>query len=222
MIARARAIALALFVLAFFTAPPNLFSASSETDNLQFTAQNDCTFALTVQLYKNTPFNGSMLSTMDFGTLQVYTDVSGAKTLRSSTSGSTGTGAVAAMIYPGPCGGWPYRITANTVSGPLTDSTTGQTIPSGACTVVPVYSPSDNDFGAGPQPLVGTMGTPGSWAIAGSPITLYTSDAAGNYRATQAYFSITDDPAAGATTGVPPDQQAGSYGGTILITMTAS
>ena len=142
---------------------------------------------------------------MDFGTLQ-----GGTGTLRSSTSGSTGTGDVVVLIS-GVSSGLPYTIT-ETSAAPLTSGT--NTVPPGACVVTPVYADADN----GGASLVGALGTPGSWV--GTRI-LYTSDAIGSIRTIQAHFAVVDTGTPGATENVPLNQPAGTYTGTVTFTVSA-
>ena len=217
-ISRLSTVAIAvIFSVIFFSDKP-LFSATGEGASLQFTAQSTCAIGMTIILHQNSS-TGGPVSTINFGTLQIFTGSKGEKTLRSSTSGSTGTGSVVAMIYPSPCGG-PYYIDVSSQNGPLT-SAGGATIPPGACIVVPVYSCYDQWDPTMCIPLTGTMGTAAPWANAGTVTRIYTSDAVGNYRALEAHFAITDDPKDGATTGVPPDQIRGTYSGTVVFTMTS-
>ncbi|HTL70289.1 MAG TPA: hypothetical protein VL404_03260 [Candidatus Eisenbacteria bacterium] len=163
---------------------------------------------LNMNLFKNSvaPANDITAgNAMNFGTLQ---DI-GTGTLRSTPAGSTGTGDVIALISAVSTGN-PYTITQNG-----TQLTSGSnTLPAGAQTVVPVYATQDN----GGNALVGTLGTAGSWVNANK--TLYTSNAAADTRLIQFHYSITDDPAAGATTGVPTSQAAGTYTATVTFTVT--
>ena len=183
------------------------FAASTSTAPIATSAQVLSALTLSVVLRKNSSV-GAIISSMDFGSLMNI----GTGTLRSSTTGSTGTGNVTAMISAN-SQSLPYQITQSGTT--MSNGTT--TLPSGALTVVPVYSSADNG-GAG-LPAGASIGTAGPWL--GSR-TLYTSEpGAAAIRTIQAVYSVTDDPAAGATTGVPLNQSAGTYNGTVTITVTA-
>ena len=175
-------------------------------------------FGITIFLHKNTS-TGTVVPAMNFGQLVEFTNPStGAVTLRSSQSGSTGTGSIVAMIYPQSSGTKQYFV--NVIGTPLTNAT-GDVLPTGACTVALAYSPNDQwDGGAGQIPQVGTFGAFGSWVVASPGRLLYTSNSVGAYRAFQAHFAITDDPATGATMNIPVTQKGGTYNGTVIFTMT--
>ena len=183
------------------------FATSTSTPAITTSATVLGGLTLSVVLHKNNS-TGTVITAMDFGTLK---DI-GTGTLRSSTTGSTGTGNVTAMI------------SANSQSLPYTISQTGTTLsngsttlPSGALTVVPVYASADN--GGAAMPSGAALGTKGTWV--GSR-TLYTSEpGAAAIRTIQSVYSVTDDTAAGGTTGVPLNQAAGTYSGTVTITVTA-
>ena len=81
--------------------------------------------------------------------------------------------------------------------------------------MTPIYATQDNGGAA----LVGTLGTKGSWVATDK--VLYTSDAIGSIRTIQAIYSITDDPAAGASAAVPVNQAGGSYSSAVTFTVTA-
>ena len=201
-IAAAVAVALALMN---FVSPAYASSASSPS--YVTTASVDGTLSLTVDLFKNSS-TGAAVASMDFGSLRPLNG-----TLRSSTAGSTGTGSVVAMITAN-SHGLPYII-KQTGSAMSNGSTT---LPSGACTVVPVYATQDN--GGAARPAGSSLGVAGSW-IATDKV-LYTSESGtAAMRTIQAHYSITDDPAAGATSAVPLNQAGGSYSGTVQITVTA-
>ncbi len=204
------------FIFLLFVCAPSALCTEGGGGGGVFEGNFDPTLGITIVLHKNSS-TGSIISSMDFGVLVPFTNPNtGGITLRSSTSGSTGTGSVVAMIYPQPTGK-PYYI--NCYSNALTE-VSGKTIPSGACVVVPVYSAFDNDFGDGPQPLVGTLGEKGSWVGASPGRQIYQSNSIGDYRAIQTHFSITDDPATGASSYVPIDQMRGTYNATVTFTIT--
>lgn len=118
-------------------------------------------------------------------------------------------------------------INANTQSLPYTITQSGTpvsngsaTLPTTACRVVPTYNPTDN----GGAPLVGTLGSPGSWV---GPRTVYTSDAAGSPRTVSVVYALIGDPAYGGGLNgeplnfIPNTQPAGAYGGSVTFTLTA-
>jgi hypothetical protein len=196
-------------VALLFTVSQSAFAASVSKPPVNVSAVVSSTLQLNLSLFKNSVAVANDITasnTMNFGTLQNV----GTGTLRSSTTGSTGTGSVIALLSA-VSSGTPYVITQNGTA--LTSGV--NTLPSGATTVVPIYAPEDN----GGQALVGTLGTPGTWVNASK--TLYTSNAAAATRIIQAHYSVTDDPAAGATTGVPLNQAAGTYASTVTFTVTA-
>ena len=198
------AIAVAVFVLATQSA----YAASISKPAVNVSAIVSSNLQLNMSLFKNSVTAANDITAgniMDFGTLQNI----GTGTLRSSATGSTGVGSVIALLSAVSTG-VPYTISQNG-----TQLTSGSnTLPSGATTVVPVYATQDN----GGQALVGTLGTAASWVNANK--TLYTSNAAADTRLIQAHYSVTDDPAAGATTGVPTSQAAGTYTATVTFTVT--
>ena len=196
-----------LVVLAFSLSGPSAFAATASSPAYTASASVDGTLSLTVALKKNSS-TGATLGSLDFGQLVPFVQASGT-TLRSSTTGSTGTGSVYAMI------------TANSHGLPYTITQTGTalgTLPTGACTVVPNYAAADN--GGLAKPAAATVGAAGSWI---GTRTIYTSETGtAAMRTVQAIYSITDDPAAGATAAVPINQAGGTYsGGTVQITVTA-
>ena len=193
------------FVIVFLVASPSAFAATATSGPHTIRAEVDGTLTMSVVLRKNSS-TGTVLTSMDFGKL---VDI-GTGTLRSSATSTTGTGNVTAMISAN-SHGLPYTITQTGTA--LSNGAT--TLPSGACTVVPVYSALDNGGAA----LVGTLGVAGTWVTSGK--TLYTSNAIGSVRTFQAGYSVTDDPAAGATTGVPLSQAGGIYNGAVTFTVTA-
>jgi hypothetical protein len=188
-----------------FTVPA--FAATQSAGPFTTTAVVQAGLTLTVTLKRN-DFNGATITSMNFGQL---VDI-GTGTLRSSPTSTTGTGAVDAFISAN-SQGLPYTITSTGTA--MSNGST--TLPSGALTVVPVYSAADNAGAA--KPAAAVVGTAGSWV---GTRTLYTSESGtAAQRTIQAIYSITDDPAAGATTGVPTSQAAGTYSGTVTITVTA-
>ncbi len=183
------------------------FAATTSTPAITTSASVASALTLTVVIKKN-DFAGALITAMNFGQLVNI----GTGTLRSSATGTTGTGNAAAFISAN-SQGLPYTLTqtGTAMSNGIT------TLPAGACTVVPVYAAADN--GGAVLPAGAVVGTAGSWV---GTRTLYTSEAgtaAG--RTIQAHYSVTDDPAAGATTGVPLSQAAGTYSGTVTISVTA-
>ena len=197
---------LAIAVWALTT--PVAFAATQSTAPITITAQVNSALSISVNLFKNSVSvpNDIPDNAINFGNLN--NDL-GTGNLRSTTTGSTGTGNVTALISA-VSSGVQYTITQTG-----TQLTSGvNTIPSGATTVVPIYTTADNGGAA----LVGTMGTNGSWV---GTKTLYTSNAAGALRVIQAIYSVTDDPAAGSTAVVPLSQAAGTYTGTVTFTVTA-
>lgn len=202
-----------LFVIVFLVASPSCFAATATSGPYTVSASVDGGLTLSVALKKNSS-TGTTITSMDFGKLTQFdwTDpISGAvsSTLRSSATSTTGTGNVTCMISAN-SHGIPYTITQTGTA--MSNGTT--TIPSGACPVTTAYSPLDN-AGAG---LVGSLGTKGTWV---GTRTLYTSDSVGSIRAFQAIYSVTDDPAAGASSAVPLSQAGGTYNGTVTFTVTA-
>lgn len=179
---------------------------TASTPTFSASAVVPATIQMNVGLAQNTT-DGPALSNMNFGTLQV----AGTGALRSSPNSSTGTGSAVAIISA-IGSGIPYAIT-QTGSAPTTGV---DTIPAGACTVVPVYSSADNTGAS----FVGTLGAPGSWVATNK--VLYTSDAEGSGRVIQAHYAITDDPASGGTAAVPSDQPPGTYSSTVTFTITTS
>jgi hypothetical protein len=71
------------------------------------------------------------------------------------------------------------------------------------------------------MPAGAALGAKGTW-VSGTDKTVYTSETGtAAMRVIQNIYSITDDPAAGATTGVPLNQPGGTYTGTLTISVTA-
>ena len=163
---------------------------------------------INVTLFKNSVSAANQVTgtSINFG---VLVDSNGA--LISSANGNTGVGSIVALISAA-TSGRPYTIT-QTATQLSTGGASPAAIPAGAQTVVPVYIAIDN----GGAPLVGAMGTAGSWV---GTKTLYTSNAAGDVRVIQAHYAVTNDPAAGATESVPPNQPAGNYAANIAFTVT--
>ncbi len=177
------------------------FASADSVGPITINAEIPGVFDLKVAMHKNTSTGGTV-TVMNFGTLvqdPTFFDY------RSSTSGSTGTGSVVALTSCQSTVG-KYQITQTGTT--LTKGS--DTMPAGAQVVVPVYSPADNGGAA----FVGTMGTKGSWV---GTRTLYTSDAIGSERVCQNIYSITSDPAAGATAAVPSSQPAGVYAATVTL-----
>ncbi len=208
-------IAVMLGMAASFAAP-YVIAATSIEGPITIGATVPVNFDLGLAMRRN-DFAGPVITSMDFGTLGTITFTNPAtgqpqtSGLRSVVTGSTGTGAVAAFLT-GNSQGAPYTIsqTGTALTGPG-----GATIPAANCTVVPVYAAADN--GQLPLPAGAALGTAGSWV---GTRTLYTSGGTGALRTIQAFYSITDDTAAGATGAVPLSQAAGAYTANVTFTLT--
>ncbi len=202
-------IAVVLGMIAGFVSPA-VMAATTTTGSISIGADVASAVALNVVMKRN-DFNGATVTSMDFGRLVTLPLTGGGTTgLRSSATSTTGTGAVVAFIT-GNSQGASYTIKQD--GTPMKFGTIE--LPSGACNVVPLYIKADN---AGADlPTGASAGTPGSWV--GSR-TLYTSGPTGALRTVTAFYSVTDDPAAGATASVPTSQAAGSYTGSVTFTMT--
>ena len=187
---------------------PHAIAATDVKGPFTVSAAVPSALALTVVMKKN-DFAGATVTSMNFGNL---VDI-GTGTLRSSSTSTTGTGAVAVFLSAN-SQGLPYSITQT--GAPMSNGAVN--LPAGACIVKPVYAAADN--GGATMPAGASLGTGGTFTSA-SPKTLYQSEAGGAARTIQAYYSITDDPAAGATSGVPLGQQAGTYSSTVTFTLTA-
>jgi hypothetical protein len=198
--------AMLLVAMSMFVSPVAM-AATASTPTITTSASVPSALTLGVTLRKNDSA-GAIITTMDFGNL---VDI-GTGTLRSSPTGTTGTGAVAAFITAN-SQGLPYTITSTGTA--LSNGTT--TLPSGALTVVPGYAAADN--GGAALPTGAVVGSAGSWV---GTRTLYTSESGtAAIRTIQAGYSVTDSPAAGSTAVVPLNQAAGTYNGTVVITVTA-
>ncbi len=202
---RTLTLALAL-VLAF--ASQTAFAATVNK-TVDTSAEVDGTLSMSVLLFKNDIDGTDITATnkMDFGKL---VDI-GTGTLRSSATSTTGTGAVLAYI------------TVNSHGIQWTLKQNGSAMTSGAnsleadsLAVTPVYIDSDNANVADN----GTIGTASTWV--NSNKTLYTSHSSGPLRTIRAYYSVTDDSAAGASApNIGLDKPAGIYTGNIIFTATA-
>lgn len=197
---------MALAIVGVFAVTSAMAAAVSSTVNVSAEVRDDLT--MSVKLFKNdiTGANISAGGKMDFGEL-VDT---GTGTLRSSATSTTGTGAVLAYITVNSHGHpWTLKQTG-------TDLTSGGvTLERGSLAVKPIYLGVDNNG----NPDDGLVGSAGTWAAVDK--TLYASSAAGKMRTIRAYYSITDDPAAGASApAIPLDKIAGSYTGTVTFTAT--
>ena len=204
---------LAIAVLAAVSAmgfAPVAFAATAGSGAITTSASVDGTLSLSVTIRKN-DFSGAIITSMDFGRL---VDI-GTGTLRSSPTSTTQTGAAVAFVSAN-SHGIPYTISQ--VGTVMSNGST--TLPNGALAVTPTYSSADNVVNGVPlaMPASALLGTRGTWV--GSR-TLYTSEPAAAVRVLQFAYSVTDDPAAGATTGVPANQQGGTYTGSVTITVTA-
>jgi len=186
---------------------PVAMAATTSTSSIATSASVASNLTLNVVMRKN-DFAGAIVTSMNFGQL---VDI-GTGTLRSSPTSTTGTGAVDAFITAN-SQGLPYTITSTGTA--MSNGTT--TLPSGALNVVPVYAAADN--GGLAKPAAAVVGAAGTWI---GTRTLYTSESGtAALRTIQAIYSVTDDPAAGSTAGVPVSQAAGTYNGTVVITVTA-
>lgn len=201
-------LSIALVAVAVLSGATPSFAASVSNGPINMSASVPGALTLSLVLKKN-DFAGAVVTSMDFGELVNV----GTGTLRSSTTSTTGTGAVAAFISAN-SQGLPYTIKQTGTA--LSNGTT--TLPSGACVVKPVYAAADN--GGQAQPAGAVLGTGGSW-VATDKVLYQSETGTAAIRTIQAYYSVTDDPAAGATTGVPINQAPGSYTGTVTITVTA-
>ena len=202
-----RTISIGVVAFAVFTS--SAFAATATTGAITTTATVDGALSMTVLMKKNDSA-GATVTAMDFGKL---VDI-GTGTLRSSSTSTTGTGAVD-MFITANSHGLPYTIsqTGTSMSNGVT------TLPTGACTFVPVYAAADN--GGAAQPAGSALGTKGTWVSATAKNIYVSETGTAALRTIQAVYSITDDPAAGATTSVPLNQPGGVYTGTATITVTA-
>ena len=183
----------ALFVTVLL-ASQYAYAATQTTGAIPTSASVDGALSMTVVMKKNDSA-GATVTSMDFGKL---VDI-GTGTLRSSATSTTGTGAVDVFITAN-SNGLPYTIsqTGTAMSNGAT------TLPSGACNFVPVYAAADN--GGAAMPAGAALGAKGTW-VSGSAKNIYVSETGtAAMRTIQAFYSITDDSAAGATTGVPLSQ----------------
>ena len=194
-----------VFVIVFLVASPSAFAAQTSTSPISISATVAPAIALNVVLKQNSS-TGATVTAMNFGKL---VDI-GTGTLRSSPTSTTATGSVVAMVA---VNGQGTSLTLTQAGTSLTG--TAGTLPTGACTVVSQYVAADNGGSAIPSGAVANY--KGTWL---TTHTLYT-DPTGSARTIQASYSVTDDPAAGATTGVPLSQAAGTYAGTVTFTLTA-
>ena len=201
---RAIAITTALMLFVWSTG----YAATVSFGPVTTSATVDGALSLSVVLRENSS-TGVTMPSIRFGALGNI----GTGTLRSNTT--TGVGSVVAMITVN-SHGLQYTVT-QTGTTMSTGGTTPKTLPAGACVVTPAYAAADNG-GAG-LPTGASVGAGGSFVSTGR--ILYISETAGSLRTIQAHYSITDDPAAGSTAGVPLDQAGGTYGGTVTITTTA-
>ncbi|GEM_PF-2114491 len=204
------------FIVMVFTLALPAFAATASTPAFNVNASVDGALSITATLFKDsaTGPTGSSIAAINFGQLQVFTNTStGGQTLRSS---DTGTGAVmggAVALVSANSHGAHYVITQTGTA--LTSGT--NTIPIGACRMVPFYSTGDLlggvAQGAAPAGAVPST-TKASWVTTGGPAnTLYNSEVSPTQvRVMQAHFSVSDDPATGSSTAVPTNQPGGTYG----------
>ncbi|MBF0254601.1 MAG: hypothetical protein HQL11_05710 [Candidatus Omnitrophica bacterium] len=207
---RTKIIALALLVGVCALYTPAAFADSATSGQYTVQAQVGAGLTFNVELKKN-DYNGATVQSMNFGQLADL----GSNTLRSDPAGTTGTGAVDVFL------------SANTHSIPYIIKQTGTALtktggsaflPHGACVVTPVYAAADN--GGAAIPAGASLGTAGTWVATDKP--LYTSEGAGSTRVIQAFYSITDDPAAGSTDFVPLSQEAGTYTANVTFTVVTT
>jgi hypothetical protein len=172
------------------------------------TAQVKDDLTMSLKLFKN-DITGADITAggkMDFGEL---VDI-GTGTLRSSSTSTTGTGAVLAYVTVN-SHGLPWTLKQS--GSDLINGT--EVLERGSLAVKPVYLPVDNNS----NPNDGAVGNAGTWVAVDK--TLYSSSPAGPMRTIRAYYSITDDPNAGASApAIPLDKRGGSYSGTITFTVT--
>lgn len=200
--------AFAFALASFMSSCEPSFAASSVNAPLSVSASVDSTLTMNIAAHKNSS-TGAGISSIDFGEL---VDL-GTGTLRSSATGTTGTGNATVMVTVN-SHGLPYIITET--GSALSNGSV--ILPPGACTVVSVYSSADN--GGAALPTGANLGTAGSWVDTNK--ILYRSESGvASMKTFQAIFSITDDPSAGSTSSVPLNQEGGSYVGTITLTATA-
>jgi len=115
------------------------------------------------------------------------------------------------VVYPSVNGGqWQLTQSADA----LTDSSTGETLPAGAC-VVGVWQSDHNGqaFPSGSQ-----AGTRGSFVATDK--LLFRSNTNGDYSSVAATYAITDSPSNGATEFIDGNQRAGTYTSQVTIQLT--
>ncbi len=180
-------------------------AVGSETSPVIISTSVDGTLTLTVAMRKNDP-SGELIGLMDFGLLTPRGNA-----LVSSSNSTTGTGVVVALITVNSRG---VAYTVSQTGTPMSNGTSA--FPDGACVLKPDYKADDN---AGQSlPAGASLGSPGSWVTTNK--ILYISGPSGETRTFQTLYTITDNPAYGATNGVPLYQQSGAYKGTVTITAT--
>ena len=197
-----------LAMIVFWDMALPAFAATVSSSPVPVSASVDGALSMTMTMKKN-DFNGATVTSMDFGRL---VDI-GTGTLRSSSTSTTGTGAVDVFLSAN-SHGLPYTITQTGTA--LSNGSVN--LPAGACVVTPVYAAPDN--GGASMPPGAVLGPKESW-VANNKV-LYTSESGtAAMRTIEAFYSITDDPAAGSTASVPPNQPSGTYTGTVTFTVTA-
>lgn len=107
---------------------------------------------------------------------------------------------------------WQLKMSA----GSLTDASTGETLPDGAC----IYDPWGTDHNGAAFPTGSVKGTRGS--IVGTDQVLFTSNSTGTYTSVPVTFIISNNPSAGATEFITNNQRAGTYETTVVVNMTAA
>ena len=183
-----------------------VFAATTSTAPIAASATIPSALSLSVVMKKN-DFAGATITTMAYGNLVNI----GTNTLRSSPTSTTGTGAVAAFITAN-TQGLPYDLTQDGTAM----SNGVVSLPTGALIVKAIYNAADNASAA--QPVGST--TPSSGGVSWVGTRTLFHDPTGSLRTVTAFYSVTDDPAAGATAGVPLNQAAGTYNGTVTFTVT--
>jgi hypothetical protein len=107
-----------------------------------------------------------------------------------------------------------YELTQ--LSTPLTRSGGTETIPNGAFFVKPFYEEADNAGFAFPS---GASLGPAGTAVATQAVF---KDPTGSGRTVRLQYTLTGDPATGATQNIPFGQKSGSYAATVQFTLTTT
>ncbi len=104
--------------------------------------------------------------------------------------------------------GTQYTVSSN-IATPLTRTGGTETIPNGAF-VLNVNETTPANPGTATDPANTAVGN----------FTIFTSDAPGSESQVEAHYTITNDPALGATSFVPQNQRSGTYTTTLVISAT--